>query len=239
MGILRALWLPCLCFVAQSQTFDNTALLMGSHRTTLVGKITSVVLPQEAAQASMDAREPVAAEGCSFTVKLGPHDMRPIRYVQASAERRKADGTCEMDYDVGPPATPAMNGVRPADSGGGPGLHTDTGGVDLEWLDPLNIALTAVWVGQNFTTTTYPPCVTGANPWFGDYYFKASGWVFDSGGYTGGVSSPPNNPGCGCYSYSYATLWNFHNSTFCSVLIGISPADNVHYVSGCRRSRLP
>lgn len=167
----------------------------------------------------------------SSSMKVKPGDHLPVRYEQISAMRMNADGTCEMDFHVGPPA-PSIADIgltalqakrasenaqpQPDDAGSGGGSGFGQGGIAAGYADPFLKSVTEFWVGQNFTYDG--TCIYEQNSWPGTYQFSTSGWVLIGYSFAGGLSNLcpqcPQHPGY-MTSFANGTNASFQNGLFC------------------------
>jgi len=210
----------CLAQIAGAQ------LVMNPQRRTLVGKWVRTdwaQVPQSALAAHEAAGVGFPEGNCVFSTVLKPSDKRPIRYEQVSELRRHADGSCEMDFDAGDPV-PLPGGPDPADGGSGPGKGGGSGGITAGYKDPIYLAVTELWVGQNFTYDGN--CIYNQSAWPGSWERTTTGWSIVGYQFSAGVSNLcpqcPQHPGYMGPAYAQATNGTFINTTFCFLLTGKS-----------------
>ena len=223
---MRGSMIPCLLLGlvvaarAQVSTQGNSPIVNG-QRHTLIG-VWVPVDPNSLPPLNPSINMTPPAKSCSFTVLLKPTGKRPVRYVQSSEVRERADGGCEMDFDVGDP-TPDDNMTPLDDSGGGNG-GKGGGGITVTYKDPPGLNVTQLWVGQSFSYDGR--CVYNQNGWSGSSQLTASGWVLVGYYFDTGVDGLG---GCPLRAHASATQGLFMNSVFCYAITGIPGTTYVTY----------
>jgi hypothetical protein len=213
-------------FLAQ---LASAQIVLNAQLTTLVG----AWVPTDLGSVSPNILGAYTAAGvsypdghCVFSVTMKPGDKRPVRYEQASQMQKNADGTCQMDFNVGDPAplpgTPG-NGLPQPDTSGAGSANNGSGGITAGYRDPIDLAVTELWVGQQFAYDN--TCIYSQNAWQGSWELLATGWGFLGSTYSAGLTNPC--PMCPLHETGYSTCYasqtngTFDNPLFCTELTGV------------------